>query len=165
MNHYLYIIVSCYICSMVAAPLSFVPTSFDDFCLRMVAEVDRAPFTEFYQTELTRIKQLGQPKRRNQLDVLRETGLCSLEVRHPAWAKEVKPYVQKGIDKKQKTEKQLNNFLLYYGMHETYWIQSGAQRANMWLKFRSRCSDIGNRLTTWFNSSKLFSTWRNEKVS
>jgi hypothetical protein len=164
-KRYLYLIIASYICPNFSSSFAFLPLSFDDFCLHMVTEIDRAPFTRFYQTESERIKQLSELKREAALAEFRETGLCSLEVRHPAWAKQIKDHLQKGIDKKQNIDKQLNSFLLYYGMHEIYWMQSGAQRASMWVKFRSRCSDIGNRVTTWFNSSKFFSTWRNEKMN
>lgn len=133
----------------------FIDATIEDFSQRMVPSEDRLAFNSFYQEFIAGLKKISPAKKNAELQHLRELARCSLEVKHPEWSMQLKPYAFYERDEGVGQESQLRSiriFLTRYALYEEFLKNKALEHAGMWHKFKSYTKHVGSKMVNWFDS-------------
>lgn len=133
----------------------FIDATLEDFNNRVVPAQERTDFTTFYNGFIRNLESLAPAKKRVELQRVRELGRSSLEVRHPEWANQLKPYAFYERDEKVCQEKELaslRTFLTRNGVYEEFLKTKAFDSAGMWNRFKSYTKHTTAKMTNWVSS-------------
>lgn len=128
----------------------FVDKSLNKFLERVVALDDQKDFKTYYQEFISSLKSLSPIKRKTELQKLRENARCSLEVKHPEWAKSLQPlaFYERNNDENFDG---IRTFLTRYALYDEFCKNKASAHASMWFRFRSYSKHVTTKVTGWFN--------------
>jgi hypothetical protein len=133
----------------------FVDSSMDGFIQRVVPLDEAQPFKSYYQEFIVTIKKLASTKKKAELQRLRELARSSLEIKHPDWAQQLKPYAFYERDETVGQEKKLKSirlFLTRYAAYEEFLKYKALEKAGMWSRFKSYSKHVSQKCTGWVSS-------------
>ncbi len=149
--------------------LDFIDKTVDGFIKRIVAPDDAPEFKQFYlgvsekkNGYIHKLEKLSQTNKKNELQKIRETALHSLEIKHPEWAQQLKPYAFYERDEKVAQADQLKDirlFLTRYAAYEEFLKERALAHSNMWNKFKTYTRHVTQRCVHWMEN------WRTKEVA
>lgn len=139
--------------SILIHSFDFVDSSLDAFIQRLVPTEDHHAFKLYYEEFINSLKKLTPTKKKTELQRIRELARCGLEIKHPDWAQQLKPYAFYERDEKaspEKESKSIRMFLTRYAAYEDYCKDKALERAGMWHRFRSYSKHVTTKFANWF---------------
>lgn len=139
-----------------ASALSFLSPNY--FMASIVLQEDQEAFKYFYKNYTERMKTMNREQKTKALRELREFACNNLAIKHPLWARELKPfnYFERSNKKLLNAQEctQVRSFLTRYGVYEKFLQDKAQQQATVWHKIKSYTKNIGNQVAHLTNAIK-----------
>lgn len=149
--------------------LDFIDKTVDGFIKRVVTTDDAPEFKQFYlgvankkNGYIHKLEKLSQMHKKTELQKIRELALNSLEIKHPEWAQQLKPYAFYERDENGTEAEQLKDirlFLTRYAAYEEFLKERALAHSTMWNKFKAYSKQATQGCMNWVE------TWRTNKSS